>query len=240
VRPTEGTPLASGNLTRSGTASVIGMSTNANLGTLREVAGGTCILAIETQPSATATVGIPFAQQPVVLVWDQFGNLRSAANGATTETVVTAMRLGGSGTLLGTTNRTSVNGVVSFTDLALDVAADIRVRFSVGGAMAISDVISVNDAAAAGGSGGQSGSGEEPSTNAQPATLVGIQAFPNAIKIIFTGSADRTYRIQRATVLQGNGWTDIGSATTDVVGVGAFTDASAPGAYGFYRAVSAQ
>src|SRR5262249_38110146 len=39
VRPTAGTPLASGNLRMGGTASVVGLSTNANLGTLREVAG---------------------------------------------------------------------------------------------------------------------------------------------------------------------------------------------------------
>ncbi|HXJ74134.1 MAG TPA: hypothetical protein VNM37_14840, partial [Candidatus Dormibacteraeota bacterium] len=37
VRPTAGTPLASGYLRMSGTASVVGLSANANLGTLREV-----------------------------------------------------------------------------------------------------------------------------------------------------------------------------------------------------------
>ena len=52
VRPTAGTPLASGYLRMSGTASVVGLSTNANLGTLREVAGAASSLAILTQPSA--------------------------------------------------------------------------------------------------------------------------------------------------------------------------------------------
>ena len=98
VRPTAGTPLASGNLRMSGTASVVGLSTNANLGTLREVAGAASSLAILTQPSATATAGVPFAQQPVLQVRDQFGNLRSAANGVTNSTVVTAARGNGSGT----------------------------------------------------------------------------------------------------------------------------------------------
>src|SRR5206468_7493183 len=37
VRPTAGTPLVSGNLTRSGTASMAGLSTNANPGTFPEV-----------------------------------------------------------------------------------------------------------------------------------------------------------------------------------------------------------
>ncbi|HXJ76055.1 MAG TPA: hypothetical protein VNM37_24580, partial [Candidatus Dormibacteraeota bacterium] len=57
VRPTAGTPLTSGNLWMSGTASAVGLSTNANLGTLREVAGSASTLAILTQPSATATAG---------------------------------------------------------------------------------------------------------------------------------------------------------------------------------------
>ena len=87
---------------RSGTASVVGLSTNANLGTLREVAGAASSLAILTQPSATATAGVAFAQQPVLQVRDQFGNLRSAANGVTNSTVVTAARGSGSGTLQGT------------------------------------------------------------------------------------------------------------------------------------------
>ena len=77
VRPSAGTPLALGNLTRSGTASVVGLSTNANLGSLREVAGSASVLAIQTQPSAAATVGEVFAQQPIIQVRDQFGNVRN-------------------------------------------------------------------------------------------------------------------------------------------------------------------
>src|SRR5207247_7879478 len=48
-------------------------------------------LTIQTQPSATATAGTPFAQQPVIRIEDQFGNLRSADN----STAVTAARAGG-------------------------------------------------------------------------------------------------------------------------------------------------
>ncbi len=66
VRPTVGTPLANGNLWMRGTASAVGLSTNVNCGTLREVAGAAALLAIQTQPSATATAGVPFAQQPVI------------------------------------------------------------------------------------------------------------------------------------------------------------------------------
>src|SRR4029077_16864419 len=107
VRPTSGTPLVSGNLRMSGTASVVGLSTNANLGTLREVAGAASSLAILTQPSTIATAGMPFAQQPVLQVRDQFDNLLSTANGVTNSTVVTAARGNGSGTLQGTLTATS-------------------------------------------------------------------------------------------------------------------------------------
>src|SRR5439155_10705039 len=49
-------------------------------------------LAIQTQPSMTATAGVAFAQQPVIRIEDQFGNLRSADTG----TQVTAARNAGS------------------------------------------------------------------------------------------------------------------------------------------------
>src|SRR6185369_10633097 len=124
VRPTAGTPLVSGNLRMSGTASVVGLSTNANLGTLREVAGAATSLAILTQPSATATAGAPFAQQPVLQVRDQFGNLRSTANGVTNSTVVTAARGNGNGILQGTLSATSTDGVATFTDLSHNVATN--------------------------------------------------------------------------------------------------------------------
>src|SRR5206468_12146978 len=102
VRPTARTPLASGTLSRSGTANVGGLTSNANLGLLREVAGAASNLIILAQPSATAMAGVAFAQQPVLQVRDQFSNPRNAANGVTNSTLVTAARLAGGGTLQGT------------------------------------------------------------------------------------------------------------------------------------------
>src|SRR5262249_53546474 len=125
VRPTAGTPLASGNLSCSGTASVIGLSSSANLGTLREVAGAANNLAIQTQPSATATAGVALPHQPVLLVRDQFGNLRSSANGVSDSTVVSAARGAGSGTLQGTLNATATNGLATFINLSHNVATNI-------------------------------------------------------------------------------------------------------------------
>src|SRR6185369_6230304 len=112
---------------------VVGLSTNASLGTLREVAGAASSLAILTQPSATATAGVPFAQQPVLQVRDQFGNLRSTANGVTNSTVVTAARGNGSGILQGTLSAATTDGVATFTDLAHNVATNITLAFTASG-----------------------------------------------------------------------------------------------------------
>src|SRR6185436_12222653 len=106
-------------------------------------------LAILTQPSATSTAGVPFVQQPVLQVRDQFGNLRSTANGVTDSTVVTAARGNGSGTLQGTLNATATDGVAAFTDLAHNVATNITLAFSAPGVTGTnSSTIAVSPAAA--------------------------------------------------------------------------------------------
>src|SRR5206468_1300897 len=132
-----------------GTANVVGLPVGANVGTVREVAGAASNLAIQTQPSATATAGVAFTQQPVLQVLDQFGNVRSVANGVSDSTVVTASRGTGSGTLQGTTSRTAVNGVVTFTNLAHNVANSITLTFGGSGlASTNSSAIAVSPAAA--------------------------------------------------------------------------------------------
>src|SRR5207249_4263460 len=99
VRPTAGTPLATGKLFFTGTT-IFGVNSNSSAGTLREVAGAATNLVIQLQPSATATAGVPFGQQPAIEVRDRFGTLRSAANGVSdNSTVVTAARSAGNGTL---------------------------------------------------------------------------------------------------------------------------------------------
>src|SRR5439155_7680538 len=149
VRPTAGTPLATGSLRATGTASAVGLSANSNLGALREVAGAANSLAMQTQPSSTATAGVVFAQQPVVQVRDQFGTVRSAANGVTDSTVLTAARNAGSGTLQGTLTATAVNGVATFTNLSHNVANDITLAFISSGLTGTnSGTISVSPAAA--------------------------------------------------------------------------------------------
>src|SRR5258705_11193273 len=77
-------------------------------------------LVILTQPSATATAGVAFSQQPVVRVEDALGNLETADN----TTVVTASIASGGGTLQGTVTATAVGGVATFTNLRRDVAGE--------------------------------------------------------------------------------------------------------------------
>ncbi len=83
-------------------------------------------LGIQTQPSPTATAGVVFAQQPVVRIEDQFGNLITTDN----STVVTATRSAGSGVLQGTLTRAAVGGLVTFTDLRHNVAGTISIQFT--------------------------------------------------------------------------------------------------------------
>src|SRR5204862_6695240 len=95
--------------------------------TVTPASGGS--LVILTQPSGTATAGVPFAQQPSIAIQDAYGNLRTSDN----TTVVTVARNAGSGTLQGTLSATTVNGVVTFVNLSHNVANTINLSFSSSG-----------------------------------------------------------------------------------------------------------
>src|SRR5439155_24737490 len=102
-------------------------------------------LSIQTQPSSTAVAGVAFAQQPVIRVEDQYGNLRSSDN----STVVTAARAAGSGTLQSTLTATALNGIATFTNLAHTVATNITIAFTSGSlTSATSSAIAVSPAPA--------------------------------------------------------------------------------------------
>jgi hypothetical protein len=134
VRPTAGIPLAFNKLTKSGTSVMAGVTNGiSNFGTMREVAGAASRLALQTQPSITATAGVAFAQQPIVEVRDQFGNLCSAANGnADNGRIVTALRSAGGGVLQGQTNAVVADGRAVFANLYHTLATNITVGFSSG------------------------------------------------------------------------------------------------------------
>src|SRR5262249_14713097 len=110
------------------TASAIAL-TNVLSSVFTIAAGAGSKLTIPRQPSLTATSGVVFAQQPVIRIEDGYGNLRSSDN----STVVTATRGTGSGTLLGSTGRTAVNGIVTFTNLSYNVAETMTLNFASAG-----------------------------------------------------------------------------------------------------------
>src|SRR6185369_4431143 len=107
-------------------------------------------LVINTQPSSVATAGVAFAQQPVIGVADQFGNLRSTNNGATdNSTIVTAARSSGNGTLQGTLTASANDGLASFSTINHQLANTMTLSFASGslGGVTLAQV-KVNAAAA--------------------------------------------------------------------------------------------
>ena len=133
VRPTAGTPLASGSITKTGTSTMTGVATGANFGFLAEAAGAANRLVVQTPPSATATAGIAFAQQPKIQIQDQFGNARTYANrNADNSAIVTAARSSGTATLQGTLTATAANGLATFSNLSYNTAETITLQFTSG------------------------------------------------------------------------------------------------------------
>jgi DNA/RNA endonuclease G (NUC1) len=100
-------------------------------------------LAIITQPSATASAGTAFAQQPVIEVRDQFGNPYPGSGRPITVALAT-----GTGTLNGTkTVNTASNGRATFTNLSIAEAGSFSLGFTAAGlAGATSDTIVVSGA----------------------------------------------------------------------------------------------
>ena len=145
VRPINGAALASGNIYRpasgGGTAVINGVTATSNtsgsggtsFGNLRTVVGSARQLAFQTGLPAAVAAGDVFSPTPVLLVQDQFGNTRHAANGvADNTTVVNAARGVGSGTLQGTTSVTAANGVATFNNLSYNKPETITVVFRSG------------------------------------------------------------------------------------------------------------
>ena len=81
-------------------------------------AGAASVLAIATQPSSSAEVGVPFGRQPVIQLRDAAGN-----DVARSGVPVTAAIASGPGSLGGTATRTTdANGRANFTDLRINGA----------------------------------------------------------------------------------------------------------------------
>lgn len=140
VRPTVGTPLQSGTISNSGSTGPGG-----NWGTLTEVPGAP-VLSFQTQPSATASAGVAFPQQPVVMAKDKFDNLRPG------DAITLAINSGGAaGAVLSCTANpvtTDAFGLATFAGCKIDksspTAYTLRATSSAGGTAAVSTAITVN------------------------------------------------------------------------------------------------
>lgn len=151
IRPSSGTPLASGNILHTGTASVTGLTGSSNLGTIAEVVGAKNKLGITTQPSSSATVATDFGTKPVVALQDQFGNTVTTDS---TSTIAIAVVLStqvcggtaGSGTLSSTpaSGTAFSSGVKTYTAMQYSVAQSIKLCFtSTGVTSIVSNTVSV-------------------------------------------------------------------------------------------------
>ena len=153
VRPSAGAPLASGNITKSGTSSIVGVNGTTNFGTLTETAGAKNQLVYTTQPSSSATVATDFATKPVIAVRDQFGNTVTSDSSTTiTRTVVLSTQTCGGTSGTGTLTSTPASGaavtagVMTYTAMQYSVGESIKICASSSGVTsALSDTITVNN-----------------------------------------------------------------------------------------------
>ncbi len=108
-------------------------------------AGAATALVFGTAPPAVATNGTPLASQPVVRVVDVSGNTVTTASGTVTATIES-----GTGGTLAVGTAPIVNGVASFTGLALNgIVGAYTLRFSDGGRTVTSGSLTLNAGAPA-------------------------------------------------------------------------------------------
>ena len=147
IRPTVGTPLASGNITISGTAGV----SSSTAGGLTEVVGAKNKLAVTTQPLSTATVNTDFTTKPVVKLQDLYGNTVTTDSSSTVieAVVLSAQSCGGtagSGSLTSTPTSGSAvsSGIMTYTAMQYSAVESIKICFSsTGVTSALSNAVNV-------------------------------------------------------------------------------------------------
>jgi hypothetical protein len=141
VRPTHGTPLATGNITRhaDSTSNINGIDATTNFGTLTEVVGAIDSLTIIQQPTDTM-VNANITPAVTVRATDQFTNNVSGQN------IAVALQAG-TGALTGTSPQvTNANGIATFGDLKINTTGfGKQLRFSFGGVTVDSNTFSIFD-----------------------------------------------------------------------------------------------
>ncbi|MBI4993468.1 hypothetical protein HZC33_00710 [Candidatus Wolfebacteria bacterium] len=155
ARPSAGTPLASGNIIKSGTSSISGVTGSTNFGTLTEVVGVKTQLVYTTQPSSSAETNSDFSTKPVIAVRDQFGNTATSDNSTTISlsAVLSTQSCGGaagSGTITSTpvSGVSVVSGIVAYTAMKYSYGESIKICASSSGlTSALSNAVSVSNPA---------------------------------------------------------------------------------------------
>ena len=109
--------------TTAGTANTLtasdGALTGATSNSFTVNAAAASQLVFTTQPSASTVAGVAFAQQPVVKIEDQYGNVVTSGSDSSVSVALTLTT--GTGTLGGITSMSAVNGVADFTGKGLNI-----------------------------------------------------------------------------------------------------------------------
>ena len=108
-------------------------------------AGAAASMTATTQPEPGAASGDAFASQPIVTLYDQYGNACSTGASASASVTASAKAGTGSWTIGGTASVTASSGVAAFTDLTctLTSAGTGAVTFSCGGLSTDSDIFTI-------------------------------------------------------------------------------------------------
>lgn len=127
VKAAAGTPLAaSGNLILA-SGSIDGVSSNTNFGTLTQTPGAATKLVFTVQPS-TAILANSGVINATVAVKDQFGNTVISDSGRTVNLSPLLASTGTLGSLMGTTNINTKNGLAVFNNLAYNQTGIIQLQ----------------------------------------------------------------------------------------------------------------
>jgi hypothetical protein len=97
-------------------------STSDALSPAQEVNSGAAAAQLFTTPPSDAQPGEVWATQPTVVLLDASGNIANSDASVTLAITSGTPTSGGPGTLIGTTTVAAVNGVATFSDLAIDTA----------------------------------------------------------------------------------------------------------------------
>jgi len=145
-------------------------------------------LVVTTPPSTTATAGVAFTQQPVVVINDQYGNQADNDN----TTTVTAARAVGTAILQGTTTVTVTGGTATFANLSYNKAEAITVGFSSSPAYTVPATSPVNVGPATAAYFAVTGTGTQTAGTSQNITVTAYDQYGN-VATGYTGSHTLTF-----------------------------------------------